>query len=226
MIKVIDATFSYKDKVILENSTFKFENGKLYFLVAKNGEGKSTLFKLLANELDLEQGNIINDGSVLYHRQKTMSFEDMTVKENLNTFSVCLSSKKSYSDILEKSQLRELENKVVKKLSGGEMQKLYLAISDMCNDKNVLYDEADSALDPLMRKRFYSIFLKEKANEGKTVIAISHHINDIVDYADEICFLKKGSLFRIKKDMLDKNFKDLNEEKMFENLERICELNV
>lgn len=223
MIEINNATFSFKDKTILKKANFKFENSKLYFLIAKNGEGKSTIFKLLINELCLDKGVIVRDGSVLCHRQKPMTFEDMTVKENLITFRECLSYKNDYEILIEKSQLKELENKVVKKLSGGELQKLYLAITDMCSDKNILYDEADSALDPLMRKRFYSIFLKAKATEGKMVIAISHHINDIIDYADEICFLKKGSLYSIKKEMLDENFRDLSEEKMFENLERICE---
>lgn len=223
MLQINNLSFSYKDKKIFSNASYMFENRKLYFVLARNGAGKSTLFKLISGDEEYQLGEIQVEGTIALHKQSPVYFEDMTVKENLETFIECLNSAKNYSEIIQKYQLEIITSKVVKKLSGGEKQKLYLAITNLLEDNILLFDEADSALDPVYRKFYYSEILKKEADKGKVVIAISHHITEIVNYADEICYLKNHQLFKINPKSLPSNFKDLNEDKMLENIERICE---
>lgn len=223
MLQINNLSFSYKDKKIFQNASYNFENGKLYFLLARNGSGKSTLFNLINGDEEYPKGKVLLKGKVTLHKQNPVYFEDMTVKENIETFIECLNSDRNYNEIIKRYQLEMIASKVVRKLSGGEKQKLYLAITGLLEDDILLYDEADSSLDPVYRKFFYTEILEKEARNGKIVIAISHHITEIINYADEICYLKNQKLFKISPSSLPSNFRDLNEDKMLENIERICE---
>lgn len=223
MIKIENLSFSYKDKKIFEEMDFTFESNKVYFIISRNGTGKSTLFRLLNKEENNFSGSIYRGGEVVTHKQDPVYFEDMTVKENVETFIECLRAQISYKGVIEQNQMESIEKKVAKKLSGGEKQKLYLAITSLCDGDILLFDEADSALDAISRKMYYSKVLKRKAKDGKTVIAISHHITEVINYADKICFLKNHKLYSISPEILADNFRDLNEDKMLETFERMCD---
>lgn len=218
VLAIHNLSFSYKDKSIFNNVNYQFDMGKVYILVARNGEGKSTLFRLIGNECNNYVGNIQVSGNISIHKQQPVYFEDMTVKENIETFIYCLNVNHKAEKILQEYELKGIEKKVAKKLSGGEKQKLYLAITSLNDDEIYLYDEADSALDPIGRKFYYNI-LKKRASENKIVIAISHHLTEAIPFADEICFLFKNTLNKIEVDKLPQNFLELNEDKMLEYLE-------
>ena len=211
--------FSYKDKSIFKNVNYEFQRGKVYIFIARNGAGKSTLFKLISNEYKGYEGTIKVNDSISVHKQNPVYFEDMTVKENIETFICFLNTDHEAEDVLQYYELKEIQKKVAKKLSGGEKQKLYLAITGLTNDEVYLYDEADSALDPVGRKFYYNI-LKKRADENKIVIAISHHITEAINFADEICFLSNNTLNKVDINQLPENFLELNEDKMIEYLER------
>ncbi|MCI9140068.1 MAG: ABC transporter ATP-binding protein [Lachnospiraceae bacterium] len=214
-----NVSFSFKDKTILENVNYEFEKGKLYMLIARNGTGKSTLFKLISNEYRDYSGIIKGNNSVIVHEQQPIYFEDMTVRENIETFIYCLNAKKEVDVVLTDYELKNIEKKVSKKLSGGEKQRLYLAITSLNNEEVYLFDEGDSALDPIGRTFYYTI-IKKRARNNKIVIAISHHLTESIHYADEICFLSNNVLKKIKVKELPENFMELNEDKMMEYLER------
>ncbi|MFJ8511664.1 ATP-binding cassette domain-containing protein [Lysinibacillus xylanilyticus] len=223
MVAIQNVSFQFKHNKILENANYSFEKGKVYFLIARNGAGKSTIFKLINGDMKVLEGEVFLQGSISFHKQNPIYFEDMKVKENLETFMECFNSNKNYKEIIGLYNLESIEKKVVRKLSGGEKQKLYLAITGLVDDDILLFDEADSALDPIYREFYYTNILKREAEKGKIVIAISHHLNEVVNYADEICFLKNYKLYKIKPNQLADNFRDLNEDKMLKNLEEICD---
>ncbi|NLL00517.1 MAG: ABC transporter ATP-binding protein [Clostridiales bacterium] len=210
--------FSYKDHIIFQSVNYEFQKGKVYILIARNGAGKSTLFKLISNEYKDYEGSIKVSPSISVHQQNPVYFDDMTVKENIECFLYLLGTSLKTEEIIQYYELEEIQKKVAKKLSGGEKQKLYLAITGLKNDEVYLYDEADSALDPVGRKFYYSI-LKKRAAESKIVIAITHHITEAINYADEICFLFNKTLNKISISDLPDNFLELNEDKMLEYLE-------
>ncbi|MFF2482368.1 ATP-binding cassette domain-containing protein [Paenibacillus sp. NPDC058071] len=222
MLKLIDLSFGYA-QMILNEVSFTFEPGKLYFLLAKNGAGKSTLFRLLSQDLRPDVGCVQAENSVILHRQTPVYFEDMTVKENIECFLELLDTRKRYDDVKMKFALEEIEGKVARKLSGGEKQRLYLAITEMCDDEIRLYDEADAALDAMNRTNYYREVLQRDAAEGKTVIAISHHISESLKYADRICFLSNHKLHDIDPTALPSDLADKNEQKIMEILEKECE---
>lgn len=222
MLKIANLSFGYSDP-ILQDVNFTFEPGLLYFLLAKNGSGKSTLFQLINQELKPDTGYILVNGKMILHRQNPVYFEDMTVKENVECFLELLDTKAKYVDLKTKYELEGIENKVARKLSGGEKQRLYLAVTGMSDDQIQLYDEADAALDALSRKLYYNDVLKRGAADGKLVIAISHHVSESLRYADRICFLSGRMLYELDPAVLPPELADMNEDKIMEYLEKECE---
>lgn len=222
MISLKNLIFQYDNKEILNDANFTFCKNKLYFIVGKNGVGKSTLFKLLNGEEKKQSGDIKIDGTVYLHKQSPIFFQDMTVKENVESFIELLEVKVNYKDIEKEYDLEKISNVVTGKLSGGEKQKLYLAITSLNKDNIILLDEADSALDPDSRKFYYEDVLKQYVRKGKTVLVISHNISEILNYAEGICFFKDKKLFNIDINNLPENIRDLNEKMILDTLEGMC----
>lgn len=223
MLNVMNVSFGYSND-ILQDVNYTFKSGQLYFLLARNGAGKSTFFRLIAEELKPSSGQIIASGEIMVHKQKPVYFEDMTVKENVECFLEMLESSMSYSELQSKYQLAEIEHKVARKLSGGEKQRLYLAITGMGDDEIQLYDEADAALDAVSRRMYYTEVLKSNVDRGKLVIAISHHLSEGIKYADKICLLSNKRLYEIDPAALPDDLTDMNEDKIMEYLEKECVL--
>lgn len=219
MLQLNNISLGYSED-ILDQTTYTFRAGELYFLLARNGAGKSTLFRMIAQELKPRTGHMVVNGKVTLHRQNPVYFEDMTVKENVECFLELLDTKVSYQELKDKYQLGEIEKKVARKLSGGEKQRLYLAITGMSNDEIQLYDEADAALDAMSRQLYYTEVLKRNAAEGKLVIAISHHISESLRIADRICFLSNKRLYEIHPGSLPPELTDMNEDRILEYLEK------
>lgn len=222
MVEIKNISFGYSDEILYDVS-FTFKSGLLYFLLARNGSGKSTLFQLIAQDLRPYAGRISVSGKVTLHRQNPVYFEDMTVKENVECFLELLDTNARYPDLKAKYQLEGIENKVARKLSGGEKQRLYLAITGMSDDEIQLYDEADAALDAVSRKMYYTEVLKRNAADGKLVIAISHHISEGLKYADKICLMSNKTLYELDPIALPPELADMNEDKIMEYLEKECD---
>ena len=221
MLTVRNMTFSYAEPV-LEEACFVFKPGKLYFLLARNGAGKSTLFKLLAGELQASSGEIHMTENLIFHRQQPVYFEDMTVRENIECFLQLLKTKARYEELRDEYHLESIESKIARKLSGGEKQRLYLALTGMSDAGIQLYDEADAALDAGARQQYYQEVLQRNASEGRIVIAISHHISESLKYADRICVLTERKLYEVDPAELPQELADLNEDKIMEYIERVC----
>jgi len=209
--------FLLKLVYILKDASYSFEEGNIYVVIAKNGEGKSTLFKLLGGEYKDYTGDIKGNGNAMLHKQTPVYFEDMTVQENIETFIYCLNSKKKAADVMKEYELLDIKNRVCRLLSGGEKQRLYIAITGLTEEDVYLYDEADSALDAIGRKFYYDI-LKKRADEGKIVIAITHHLTEAMNIADEVCFMTNNVLKRIDLSRLPKDFMQYNEDAMLSYL--------
>ncbi|MCR5640084.1 MAG: ABC transporter ATP-binding protein [Lachnospiraceae bacterium] len=216
-LEIENLTFSFKDKEILKEANYIFEEGNIYVVIAKNGEGKSTLFKLIGGEYKDYTGDIKGNANAMLHKQTPVYFEDMTVQENIETFIYCLNSKKKAKDVLEEYELTDIKNRVCRLLSGGEKQRLYIAITGLTEEDVYLYDEADSALDAIGRKFYYDI-LKKRAKEGKIVIAITHHLTEAINIADEVCFMTNNMLKRIELRNLPSDFMQYNEDAMLSYL--------
>ena len=145
----------------------------------------------------------------------------MTVRENLQSFNVvfkCGLSKKQMDDLITKVNLEHCIDVNSTKLSGGERQRLSLAITLMRERDIYLFDEAETAMDPIGRKMFFDAVLTIK-RKGKTALWISHHIKESLMVADKGYFLADGVAYSFNV----KEYSEIAAEYTEEAFARLCE---
>ncbi len=184
MITVSNISKNYKDKQVLNNISYNFEDKGLYFILGKSGSGKTTLLNIISGNIEPSTGNIIysNINSIYldsyYIYQDFNLIPSLTVLENIKL--VLKIKKKTYDEslILDKLKsvgLEELKDSKTKKLSGGERQRLSIVIGLVLESKVIFLDEPTSALDYQNRDSIIS-YLRELSTNTLVIIA-THDLN-------------------------------------------------
>ncbi|TXJ39399.1 ABC transporter ATP-binding protein [Brachyspira aalborgi] len=215
MIEVNNLSFSYdyNNKKILKNISFKlFENERLC-IIGPNGSGKTTLLKCLCNILDFQGSVFINNKNIKdIEVYKSVSFlsQSSEIYFDYNVFDTVMlgryanfkdkllsipskEDKEFVFECLEKLNIIHLKDKLINRLSGGELQKVFLARAFAQNPKIILMDEPTNHLD--LNSQIELIYnLKEWVNKDfRCIIAVMHDINNALNFADKILVLKDGN---------------------------------
>lgn len=220
MVDVKNLTLKIGNKEILRNTNFHAEKGQGIYVLGKNGTGKSTFFKLLNKEIKCDKGEININGSIAYLKQKTVLLRNMTVNENYSSFKYLYDSnttKEEDERTFKNLDIDRIKNTVVEKLSGGELQRMYLSTIYLRNKDIYLLDETDSALDSEGRSMFFNIIDNIK-KQGKTVIWISHHIKESLKGADMIYIFHDMKCYPIKKDEITEEMLNYAEEALLNTI--------
>ncbi len=197
---------SLRFKNIISYPDYQIEENKMTFISGDSGTGKSTLLKLLNNTITPQTGTIYYNASNIStlnpneYRQKvsllgqTPYLFDETIKENFRRFYEFRDlSPLSDQEIIENLKLCKIElplDKKTSELSGGEKQRISLAISISFKPDVLLLDEPTSALD---EKTSMELMTNIKSL-GITTLIISHSKDLIEMYADDIYYLSKNTL--------------------------------
>lgn len=215
MIEVNNLSFSYNynNKKILKNISFKlFENERLC-IIGPNGSGKTTLLKCLCNILDFQGSVFINNKNIKdIEVYKSVSFlsQSSEIYFDYNVFDTVMlgryanfkdkllsipskEDKEFVFEFLEKLNIIHLKDELINRLSGGELQKVFLARAFAQNPKIILMDEPTNHLD--LNSQIELIYnLKEWVNKDfRCIIAVMHDINNALNFADKILVLKDGN---------------------------------
>lgn len=173
MIEIKNLKKIYGNRTILYIPELKINKGECIVLTGHNGSGKSSLLKILAGTLKPTEGKVTTHGKVFYLPQQSLPF-NMTVKKNIL---YCLNGKKNKEicpDILTAFNLKHLEDKNAKGLSGGECQRLALA-RVLCQKADILLlDEPTSAADTKSRALMNSLIAEYCKKTGCTLIMTTH----------------------------------------------------
>ncbi len=209
MIKVNHLTKRYSN---FENSeegvidlSFEVKKGEVIAVIGPSGSGKSTLLKLLAG-LKKQDGGSYSFGDetkIGYVSQEYTLWPHLNVLENL-TLAPELKNptnktaiKKEAIKLLKKFELGNYIETYPHELSGGQKQRVALIRSLMIKPDILLLDEVTSSLDPELTKSVLDL-IHELADEGYTMLVVTHHISFAKSIADKVLFLRKGRVFDYK----------------------------
>ncbi|MCH5321803.1 MAG: ATP-binding cassette domain-containing protein [Eubacterium sp.] len=175
-------TFAYgkNERDILSSLTFKAYKGAVHSIIGANGSGKTTLLKVLAGIKKAYSGKVKVNGKIAYMPQNPRYlFTKDTVLEEIDEQTAKVFG---LSDYLFHHPYD---------LSGGQMQKLALAILSKQDFDIMLLDEPSKALDSFSKKNL-KVYIKDLAKQGKTVIIVSHDLDFVGDVSDYVSFLSDG----------------------------------
>jgi len=195
--------YCYGDVCAVQNVNFFVPHGKLTALVGPNGGGKSTIIKLMSGFFKPNEGEIIiEDDSTIGYVAQGFNFDEtfpITVKQvvltgtldkNIRPFRKYTKKQKQKADkAIEKVGLQGFENRGVNQLSGGQLKRVIIARALASDSQILVLDEPDSNLDVEAEKELYTLL--ENLKEIKTIVVASHHIDYILDIADNAIYVNR-----------------------------------
>jgi osmoprotectant transport system ATP-binding protein len=198
----------------VQNLTLEISKGDVCVIIGPSGCGKTTTLRMINRLIDPSSGRIFVDGNDIlltrpellrrnigYAIQSVGLFPHMTVKENIAVVPILLRWEKQ---LIEKRieemlnlvglDVKEYENKYPNQLSGGEAQRIGVARALAANPPILLMDEPFGAVDPLTREKLQSQFAQIQKELKKTVILVTHDLDEAIRLADRIVIMDNGKL--------------------------------
>jgi len=197
VIKLNNVSKRYNSEYVLKDINFDLGSGESLGIIGKNGAGKSTLLKILAGITKPSSGEVQITGLVTSIIDVGTGFHpDLTGRENIYMASSLLGfSKRKVSglvdDIIEFSELAGHIDQPVKNYSNGMYLRLAFSIYVFLNTDILIIDEVLSVGDASFKKKITSI-IHEFRNQGKTLVIVSHNLNDILNFCDRVIYLDKN----------------------------------
>ncbi len=217
IIEVKNLVKRFKDLVAVNDTSFKVNKGECFGLLGPNGAGKSTTLEILETVKSATSGEILFQGKPLdssyknyigIQFQSTALQDHMTITEALQLFSSFYKKTMNIDELIETCQLSEYANKDHRLVSGGQRQRLLLALS-LINDPEVIFlDEPTTGLDPHARVVFWNLIRKVKSL-GKTIILTTHYMDEAHGLCDELVIMDHGKIIAqgSPSELLEQNFK-------------------
>ncbi|MPQ44136.1 ABC transporter ATP-binding protein [Clostridium tarantellae] len=214
MIEFKNVSKKIGSKVILHNLNFSIEEGKFIVLIGSSGCGKTTTLKMINKLIKPTSGEIFINGNPIsqentinlrrhigYVIQSTGLFPHLTIKENIELIPKL--KKESVNEIHKRTiyllNLVDLTpeiylNKYPSELSGGQQQRVGVARAFATNSEIILMDEPFSALDPITRSSLQEELFHLQKQLNKTIIFVTHDMDEALKLADKICIMENGSI--------------------------------
>ncbi len=185
----------YGDREALRGIDLSVEPGERVAIIGPNGAGKTTLLSILAGILRPDAGEVRSpNGSVGWVPQQAALYRRLTVEENLLLFARLEGHddpRASVEEMLELTGLAERRGEIVARLSGGNQQRINIAIGLLSRPTALLLDEPSVGLDPRQRARLWS-FVSSLGERGTTVIFSTHDIQEAERYGQRLLVLADG----------------------------------
>ena len=183
----------------LRNINFQVNAGEAVGLMGANGQGKSTLLRIIAGVLLPDEGSVTVSGGVAPLIELTGGLKsDLTARDNIalvaGLHGVNRSElKKRFDSIVEFAEVGDFLDTPVRHFSSGMKVRLGLSIVTSIDEPIILVDEALAVGDAAFKEKCY-IRMKDLLNQGKTLFLVSHKERDLKEFCTRGLYLKNGSL--------------------------------
>ena len=204
IIEFENISLSYGNRLILDNISFKINEGQIFGMLGPNGVGKSTIFNLITGLINPNHGKIKIIGEdvaqyPVYLRTKKFKvgyvpqyggyFNDLTLHDNLRAISEIVSDDKNLMKdrinfLTSRFELENIKDIKAKFLSGGQKKKLVIALSLLSEPKVLLLDECFAALDVLTIKMLQQIIVNLQQESKITICICDHQARDLLACVD------------------------------------------
>jgi len=200
-LAVRSVTKRFGERVALGHVSFQLAPGELIGIVGPNGAGKTTLLSILAGVLAPDEGTLeVSEGQVGWRAgwvpQSPSLYRKLSVAENLRLFArleKVSDPEAAVTRMLDQTGLGERADEEVGRLSGGNQQRVNIAIGLLAEPAVLLLDEPSASLDPRQRERLWE-FISALARRGTTVVFSTHHVAEVERYAARVLLLADGEL--------------------------------
>ncbi len=185
----------YGEREALRGVDFGVNPGEVLAVIGPNGAGKTTLLSILAGISKADEGDVLlPNGDVGWVPQQAALYRRLTVEENLLLFARLEGHEDPHASVEEMlvlTGLGERRGEIVARLSGGNQQRVNIAIGLLSRPVVLLLDEPSVGLDPRQRARLWE-FISGLAGGGATVIFSTHDIQEAERYGERLLVLADG----------------------------------
>lgn len=216
MIEIRNVSKSFEKQKILNNINLVIDDNSITCLIGESGCGKTTLLKMINRLYEPTKGTILINHknifkediiklrrSIGYVIQHTGLFPHMTIKENIELIPKLShlpkeKIEKRTEELMNLINLNPSEflNRYPSELSGGQQQRVGLARALALNPDIILMDEPFSALDPVTRTSLQDELLKIQTKEKKTIVFVTHDMDEAIKLADKIAIINEGEVIQ------------------------------
>jgi iron/zinc/copper transport system ATP-binding protein len=210
MLIIKDLTVAYQSERILEQVSLSFQSGKITGIIGPNGAGKSTLIKGALGLIKVQSGQTFIDDSPLAKGRDQVAYVAQRSAVDL-TFPISVlevvltgtypklgifkspspTEKQAALEALEKVELLEFKDRQIGSLSGGQLQRVFVARALVQDAQVVILDEPFVGIDMASEKKIIAI-LKKWCELGKTIIVVNHDLNKVTEYFDDLVMIQRG----------------------------------
>jgi ABC-2 type transport system ATP-binding protein len=194
-VNVRGVTKRFGDRVALRDVSFSAGDGELVALIGPNGAGKTTLLSICGGLLKADAGEVSRPPrEVGWVPQQQAVYSKLSVAENLRLFArleKVADPAASVDRMLDQTGLHDRADDQVSTLSGGNRQRVNIAIGLLSEPEVLLLDEPSAALDPRQREKLWE-FILALAASGTTVVYSTHNVQEADRHANKVAVLADG----------------------------------
>ena len=200
VLEVKNLVKSFGSFKAVDGVSFAIEQGTCFGLLGPNGAGKTTTIEVIEGLLSPDSGQILYKGfkrDKRFYEEVGIQFQNtefphqLTVAETLATFRSLYRRKRPMDDLIALCRLEDIAGKDNRKISGGQKQRLLLAMA-IANDPDLVFlDEPTTGLDPQARRHLWDIVFQLKARK-KTIVLTTHYMEEAQFLCDRIAIMDNG----------------------------------
>jgi ABC-2 type transport system ATP-binding protein len=202
LLEVKDLVKKYKSVVAVDGVSLTINQGSCFGLLGPNGAGKTTLLEVVEDIIEPTSGSVFYKGKsrhgsfreeigIQFQHTSLLSF--LTVAETLTTFQNLYQNTYTIDALANLCNLQEILHQYNDKISGGQRQRLLLALA-LLNKPDLLFlDEPSTGLDPQARHNLWDI-VRDVKQEGRTIILTTHSMEEAEYLCDELAIMDQGKI--------------------------------